>query len=151
MINKVLVNSAGGQAANTKLMQLFADTCNIPVILPFSSNAAVVLGSAMLARFAAEVHELQGGKELKTQQDVDRVSDAHRERLWNIMVSCVSGDARLQVVMSIAFPNPIVSASGLIACFACFSCLVRTVVSGGDDPGRYKNRASSLHTREKTP
>jgi len=68
-------------------MQLFADTCNIPVILPFSSNAAVVLGSAMLARFAAEVHELEGGKELTTQQDVDRVCDAQRERLWNIMVS----------------------------------------------------------------
>lgn len=70
-------------------MQLFADTCNIPVILPFSPGAAVVLGSAMLARFAAEVHQLEGGKALTMQQDVDRASDMHRERLWDIMVSAM--------------------------------------------------------------
>lgn len=67
-------------------MQLFADTCNIPVILPHSSGAAVVLGSAMLGRFAAEVLKQEDGKVLETQADVERASDMHRERLWNIMV-----------------------------------------------------------------
>lgn len=75
----------GGQAANIKLMQLFADTCNIPVILPFSSGAAVVIGAAMLGRFAAEVVQ-QENKILETQADVEKASDVHRERLWNIMV-----------------------------------------------------------------
>ncbi|KAF8304941.1 Pentulose kinase [Clavulina sp. PMI_390] len=78
---------SGGQAANAKLMQLFADTCNIPIILPFSSGAAVVIGSAMLGRFAAEVSAVEGqDKFLETQTDVERASETHRERLWQIMV-----------------------------------------------------------------
>jgi ribulose kinase len=36
------------------MMQLFADTCDIPVILPKSHSEAVVLGAAMLGRIAAE-------------------------------------------------------------------------------------------------
>ena len=39
---------SGGQAKNAMLMQLFANTCNMPVVLPQSSGAAVVLGAAML-------------------------------------------------------------------------------------------------------
>ncbi|KAG1791840.1 uncharacterized protein HD556DRAFT_1444914 [Suillus plorans] len=45
---------SGGQAKNVVMMQLFADTCNIPVILPKSHSEAVVLGAAMLGRIAAE-------------------------------------------------------------------------------------------------
>lgn len=70
-------------------MQLFADTCSIPVILPFSSGAAVVIGAAMLGRFAAEVVQ-QENKILETQSDVEKASDVHRERLWNIMVRPLS-------------------------------------------------------------
>jgi ribulose kinase len=70
-------------------MQLFADTCNIPVILPHSHSAAVVSGSAMLGRFAAEVLEHNNGAILETQADVERASDVHKDRLWNIMVSFV--------------------------------------------------------------
>ncbi|KAF8833887.1 hypothetical protein BDN67DRAFT_1017081 [Paxillus ammoniavirescens] len=39
-------------------MQLFADTCGIPVVLPASYSEAVVLGAAMLARIAAEKVEM---------------------------------------------------------------------------------------------
>ena len=67
-------------------MTLFANVCNIPVILPHAYGAAVVIGSAMLGRYAAEVHEQTGGKSLSTQEEVERVSNENKERLWDIMV-----------------------------------------------------------------
>lgn len=45
---------SGGQARNAVLMQLFADVCRVPVVLPASYSEAVVLGAAMLGRIAAE-------------------------------------------------------------------------------------------------
>ncbi|KAG9317100.1 hypothetical protein JVU11DRAFT_1287 [Chiua virens] len=45
---------SGGQARNAVLMQLIADVCSVPVVLPASYSEAVVLGAAMLARIAAE-------------------------------------------------------------------------------------------------
>ncbi|KAG1759972.1 carbohydrate kinase [Suillus occidentalis] len=45
---------SGGQAKNVVMMQLFADTCNIPVVLPKSHSEAVVLGAAMLGRIAVD-------------------------------------------------------------------------------------------------
>ena len=64
---------SGGQAKNAMLMQLFADTCKMPVVLPQSSGAAVVLGAAMLGRFAAEVPALPN-------------TQVQSEALWRIMV-----------------------------------------------------------------
>ncbi|CAL1701874.1 unnamed protein product [Somion occarium] len=66
---------SGGQAKNSHLMQLFADTIGIPVVLPKSSGAAVVLGAAMLGRFASEAGKV--GKLTEEEQC---------EALWNIMV-----------------------------------------------------------------
>lgn len=62
---------SGGQARNAVLMQLFADTCRVPIVLPASHSEAVVLGAAMLGRIAAE-----------------KVTAA--EQMWNIMVSLAS-------------------------------------------------------------
>jgi ribulose kinase len=45
---------SGSQAKNAALMSLLANCCGMPVILPASASAAVVLGAAMLGRFAAE-------------------------------------------------------------------------------------------------
>ena len=64
---------SGGQAKNTALMQLFANTCNMPVVLPQSSGIAVVLGAAMLGRFAAEL-----------KPGMDQKADC--EARWRIMV-----------------------------------------------------------------
>ncbi|KZS92619.1 Pentulose kinase [Sistotremastrum niveocremeum HHB9708] len=64
---------SGGQAKNKPLMQLFADVCSVPVILPFSHSTAVVLGSAMLGRYAAELTGAKAG-------------ELSKERLWEIMV-----------------------------------------------------------------
>jgi len=54
---------SGGQAKNIPMMQLFADTCGMPVVLPFSHSEAVVLGAAMLGRFAAEAKAGMTGEE----------------------------------------------------------------------------------------
>ncbi len=66
---------SGGQAKNIPLMQLFANTCSMPVVLPASSSAAVVLGAAMLGRFAAELKP-----NAKDSQDGN-------DAKWKIMVS----------------------------------------------------------------
>ena len=68
---------SGGQAKNAMLMQLFADTCNIPVVLPQNSGAAVVLGAAMLGRFAAEA----------AAQTEKLAREKRGQALWEIMVS----------------------------------------------------------------
>ncbi|KAF8259141.1 Pentulose kinase [Lactarius quietus] len=44
---------SGSQAQNMALMRLLANTCNMPVMLPHSHSTSVVLGAAMLGRFAA--------------------------------------------------------------------------------------------------
>ncbi|KAJ3567746.1 hypothetical protein NP233_g6162 [Leucocoprinus birnbaumii] len=64
---------SGGQAKNLALMQLFANVCDMPVVLPQDHAAAVVRGAAILGRFAAE----GGGKG----DDVDQA-----KALWNVMV-----------------------------------------------------------------
>ena len=68
---------SGGQAKNRALMQLLADTCGMPVVLPQNSGAPVVLGAAMLGRFAAELEPGMG------RGDVEREC----EERWRIMVS----------------------------------------------------------------
>ncbi|CEL54104.1 putative sugar kinase YDR109C OS=Saccharomyces cerevisiae (strain ATCC 204508 / S288c) GN=YDR109C PE=1 SV=1 [Rhizoctonia solani AG-1 IB] len=78
---------SGGQAANIKLMQLFADTIGVPVILPQSHSAAVVLGAAMLGRFAAEVVAMESATGSYAEQKVaEEASEKTKEDLWKIMV-----------------------------------------------------------------
>lgn len=59
-------------------MQLIANTCVVPVVLPDSPGAAVVLGAAMLGRFAAEVSALGPDQKLSDEEQ--------GKKLWNIMV-----------------------------------------------------------------
>ena len=66
---------SGGQAKNIPMMQLFADTCGMPVVLPFDHAGAVVLGAAMLGRFASEAQ----GKGAMGEKE-------QGEALWKIMV-----------------------------------------------------------------
>jgi ribulose kinase len=67
---------SGGQAKNIPMMQLFADTCGMPVVLPFDHAGAVVLGAAMLGRFAAEAVETKHNLSDKEQNEL----------IWKIMV-----------------------------------------------------------------
>ncbi|PFH50338.1 hypothetical protein AMATHDRAFT_40939 [Amanita thiersii Skay4041] len=72
---------SGGQAKNKALMQLLANICGMPVVLPADHAATVVLGSAILGRFAKEVtewHARNQGKAMATEEQ--------NKMLWNIMV-----------------------------------------------------------------
>ncbi|KAG5645270.1 hypothetical protein DXG03_006572 [Asterophora parasitica] len=81
---------SGGQAKNLALMRLFANTCGVPVVLPFEHSGAVVLGAAMLARFAAEVSEQSAkddGEAGETYIAPCALSGQEQgELLWKIMV-----------------------------------------------------------------
>jgi ribulose kinase len=68
---------SGGQVRNKMMMRLLAEVCGVPVVLPDEYGSAVVLGAAMLGKFAKEVAE---------RGSVEVVGDA----LWKIMV-CFSG------------------------------------------------------------
>lgn len=74
---------SGGQAKNGALMQLMADVCGMGIVLPKNGKEGkkggvidpVVLGSAMLGRYADEARKAgAGGRE------------GQAERLWDIMV-----------------------------------------------------------------
>ena len=79
---------AGSQAKNLALMQLIANTCSVPVIVPHSPSSAVVLGAAILGRFAAEVSAL--GRKLSDYEQ--------RRMLWSIMVRCLYVAAARQLM-----------------------------------------------------
>lgn len=87
---------SGGQAKNRPLMQLLADVCDIPVVLPHNHSAAVVLGAAMLGRFAQEVSDdlARRNEQLGSQRAVDEESERVGERLWEIMVRSSAAHAR---------------------------------------------------------
>ncbi|KAK2462324.1 hypothetical protein APHAL10511_005630 [Amanita phalloides] len=74
------IHMSGGQTKNKALMQLLANVCGMPVVLPADSGAAVVLGAAILGRFAREMSDWRvngiGDLSIAEQNDM----------LWNIMV-----------------------------------------------------------------
>lgn len=91
----------GSQAKNIPLMQLIADVCSLPVILPHSPSTAVVVGAAMLGRFAAEVtgihaKEVAGEDLFQSQAKVDEVSRSEKERLWEIMVEMTQAGRKIE-------------------------------------------------------
>lgn len=69
--------------ATPRVHSLIADVCNMPVQLPYSHSASVVLGSAMLG--AAAAAEAQNGI-IDTQDKAEKGSHDMKERLWDIMV-----------------------------------------------------------------
>ena len=73
---------SGGQAKNRALMQLLANVCNMPVVLPAEDGTAVVLGAAMLGRFAAEA-------DTKGSKVKEMTGEQQAQLFWDIMVGCV--------------------------------------------------------------
>ena len=67
---------------NQILMQLLADICGIPIQLPFSHSASVVLGSAMLGAAASD--EAAKGP-IENQEEAGRRGKAMSPALWKIM------------------------------------------------------------------
>lgn len=72
---------SGGQAKNRELMQLFANVCQMPVVLPAEDGTAVVLGAAMLGRLAAEA-------DAKGSKVKEMTGEQQAQLLWKIMVCC---------------------------------------------------------------
>lgn len=65
---------------------LIADICNMPVQLPYSHSASVVLGSAMLGCAAFEEATRLQNAPLDKQEAAEKSSFGMKERLWNVMV-----------------------------------------------------------------
>ncbi|GMK53890.1 hypothetical protein CspeluHIS016_0104760 [Cutaneotrichosporon spelunceum] len=83
---------SGSQAKNTPLMRLLATVLNMPVVLPQHPSAAVVLGAAMLGRFAYEASQTHT---IETQADADRAAQ-DGGRLWDIMVAMTQPAVRVE-------------------------------------------------------
>ncbi|GAA5912161.1 hypothetical protein JCM8208_000920 [Rhodotorula glutinis] len=79
---------SGGLVKNRFLMSLISDICNMPVQLPYSHSASVVLGSAMLGAAAAEEAErlASSGEKLESQKAAETSSYGMKERLWDAMI-----------------------------------------------------------------
>lgn len=76
---------SGSQAKNAALMGLLATVLQMPIIIPPQPSAAVVLGSAMLGRFAADMAATLDGP-ITTQEQVKAVGESDGEKLWDVMV-----------------------------------------------------------------
>lgn len=66
---------------------LIADICNMPVQLPYSHSASVVLGSAMLGCAAAEEASRLQSSRLDNQEAAEKSSFGMKDRLWDVMAS----------------------------------------------------------------
>jgi ribulose kinase len=74
---------SGGLVKNGILMQLLADICSIPIQLPFSHSASVVLGSAMLGAIAAQ--EVSSGGKISSQEEAEKRGRGMADELWKTM------------------------------------------------------------------
>jgi ribulose kinase len=81
---EIKTNQPGSQAKNLPLMGLLATVLNMPIIIPPQPSAAVVLGAAMLGKFAHDL-SINLGKPITTQSEA---AEAQKQggKLWNVMV-----------------------------------------------------------------
>ena len=75
-------------------MSLLATVLRMPIIIPPSPSAAVVLGAAMLGRFA---HDLSTklSKPILTQEDAEAAKKIAEDGLWDVMVSMTQPATRV--------------------------------------------------------
>ncbi|WWC59468.1 uncharacterized protein I303_102024 [Kwoniella dejecticola CBS 10117] len=78
---------SGSQAKNGPLMRLLSTVLQMPVIIPPQPSAAVVLGAAMLGKYAHSISVELQGKEIQTQEEAKRARENDKDRLWDVMVS----------------------------------------------------------------
>lgn len=76
---------SGGLVKNKILMQLLADICGIPIQLPFSHSASVVLGSAMLGAAAFEDLQQNASRPIDSQEEASKRGREMSTSLWSIM------------------------------------------------------------------
>ena len=76
-------------------MRLFATVLQMPIIIPSKPSSAVVLGSAMLGRFAHHVSTSRQGKPIVTQADADEAK-SESVKMWDIMVEMTHPAERIE-------------------------------------------------------
>lgn len=76
---------SGGQVKNRALMQLIADVCQMPLILPASASGPVVAGCAILGRYAYELSRMKDFDEIAKQQQAEQTGENNKRRLWQLM------------------------------------------------------------------
>lgn len=67
-------------------MGLLATVLQMPILIPPQPSAAVVLGAAMLGRFAHDLSTARQGAAITTQSDVEELKTQGGE-LWNVMTN----------------------------------------------------------------
>ncbi|KAL7419484.1 hypothetical protein Q5752_006322 [Cryptotrichosporon argae] len=92
-INSIYMS--GSQAKNGPLIRLLATVLQMPIVIPPQPSAAVVLGSAMLGRFA---HELSAAapQRITTQADAEKLGSDKGAFLWDIMVDMTQGATKIE-------------------------------------------------------
>lgn len=77
---------SGGLVKNEILMNLLANICNVPVQLPASHSASVVLGSAMLGKAAYVSTQLSQSGVISDQSIAQERAHQMKDKLWEIMI-----------------------------------------------------------------
>ncbi|KAI8460712.1 hypothetical protein BY996DRAFT_4574324 [Phakopsora pachyrhizi] len=84
MITSIFMS--GGLVKNEILMDLLANICNVPIQLPASHSASVVLGSAMLGKAAYVSKVKNQDKSIENQIEAEQRGHSMKDHLWEIMV-----------------------------------------------------------------
>ncbi|KIR68834.1 ribitol kinase [Cryptococcus bacillisporus CA1873] len=87
---------SGSQAKNGPLMRLLATVLQMPVIIPPQPSAAVVLGAAMLGRYAYDLTTERHGKPISSQQEAEEAKEKDGWRLWDVMVQMTRPGKRIE-------------------------------------------------------
>ncbi|KAH9813538.1 hypothetical protein DFH28DRAFT_973633 [Melampsora americana] len=80
---------SGGLVKNPILMELLANVCDVPIQLPASHSASVVLGSAMLGKAAyvtTRDERFKSNQVIDNQVKAEKMSYEMKDKLWEIMV-----------------------------------------------------------------
>ncbi|WWD07669.1 hypothetical protein V865_005770 [Kwoniella europaea PYCC6329] len=78
---------SGSQAKNGPLMRLLSTVLQMPVIIPPQPSAAVVLGAAMLGKYAYDISLERQSQEITSQEEAKAASEKDKNKLWDVMVS----------------------------------------------------------------
>ncbi|WVQ98038.1 hypothetical protein IAU59_005160 [Kwoniella sp. CBS 9459] len=78
---------SGSQAKNGPLMRLLATVLQMPIIIPPQPSAAVVLGAAMLGRYAYDLTAERQGQAITNQAEAEEAKEKDGNKLWDVMVS----------------------------------------------------------------
>jgi ribulose kinase len=76
-------------------MGLLATVLNMPIIIPPQPSAAVVLGAAMLGKFAHDLSVARQGTPITTQEDAAEAQKLGG-KLWDVMVDMTQPGERVE-------------------------------------------------------